>query len=293
VGATEGRGPTRLPPAGRRVLAALAPWALISLAAYVLLLLFGLGLADRLIFVPPGASYDEGLGGFVRLQAEDGETIAARWVERSDSRIAVLFAHGNAEDVGHGGYHAHRYAELGLSVLTFDYPGYGLSTGRPSEEGAYAAVDAAYDHLVDSLGYAPSEIIAHGRSLGGAVVVDLASRRPVGGVVIESSFVSAYRVMTRVPIMPIDQFESLAKMARLEAPVLVVHGQRDAVVRPWHGRRLFEAVPEDRRAALWVEHAGHNDLADVAGEAYWASLAGFARGIAGGGGAAMGERSVP
>lgn len=248
-----------------------------ALLVYGASVLMAAALADGLIFFPPPASYDRELSGLVRLRSADGETIAARWVETPGASIAVLFAHGNAEDIGHGAPHADRYARLGVSILAFDYPGYGLSTGRSSEEGAYAAADAAYRWLRDERGFAPEAIIVHGRSLGAAVLVDLASREPVGGVVIESGFVSAYRVMTRFPILPMDQFTSLAKMPAVRAPVLVIHGARDEVIAPWHGRRLLEAVPEERRSSLWVERAGHNDLAAVAGEAYWRALAELVR----------------
>ena len=268
----------------RRLLSVVGPWLLLALGTYLFLLVFAVGFADRLIFVPPSTSYDRDLDGLAFLDASDGTSIAVRWVERPGSELAVLFAHGNAEDLGHGQDHAARYAALGTSVLTFDYPGYGLSSGRPTEEGAYAAADAAYEFLVDSLGFAPGSIIVHGRSLGGAVAVDLASRRTVGGLVIESSFVSAYRVLTRIPIAPVDQFESLKKMPRVDAPVLVVHGGRDAVIAEWHGRRLFEAAPPHRRRSLWVERAGHNDLAWVAGDEYWSELGRFAGSVSAGGG---------
>jgi len=232
-------------------------------------------LADRLIFLPPQSSYGEDLPGYVALRAARGDTIAARFVEAPEAPVTVLFAHGNAEDVGHGAALHHRYAQLGLSVFAFDYPGYGASSGQPSEEGAYAAIDAAYDFLVNGRGLDPRAVVVHGRSLGGAVAVDLASRVEVGGLVIESSFVSAYRVVTRLAILPVDQFTSLAKLSGVTAPVLVIHGERDEVIAPWHGKRLFDAVPEGRRHALWVERAGHNDLAAVAGPAYWAALRDF------------------
>ena len=274
-------GAGRARPAGQRG-ARLASAALrISAAAFAVLLALRVGFADRLIFLPPGSSYGEGLEGLVRLESRTGDTIAARWVETPGAELAVLFAHGNAEDVGHGVHHADASAGLGVSVLAFDYPGYGLSSGRPSEEGAYAAADAAYRFLVEQKGLTPHAVVAHGRSLGGAVAVDLASREEVGGLVIESSFVSAYRVMANLPIMPLDQFTSLEKLPRVDAPVLVVHGERDEVIAPWHGRRLFEALPDDRRYALWVERAGHNDLAPTAGADYWAALADF-RGVVSG-----------
>ena len=233
------------------------------------------GFVARLIFFPPSSSYDEHAPGLLRLQSEARDEIAAFHHETPGAGITVLFAHGNAEDLGHGTGHAERYAQLGVSVLSFEYPGYGLSSGKPTEPGTYAAADAAYRYLREQVGLESGAIIAHGRSLGGGVMVDLASRLPVGGLIIESSFVSVYRVLTRAPLLPVDQFKSLAKLSDVAAPALVIHGQRDEVIAPWHGRRLFRALPESRRSSLWVERAGHNDLAQVAGQSYWDVLAAF------------------
>ena len=233
------------------------------------------GFVDRLIFFPPSSSYDEHAPGLLRLQSERRDEIAELSPETTGAGITVLFAHGNAEDLGHGTGHAERYAQLGVSVLSFEYPGYGLSSGKPTEPGTYAAADAAYRYLREQVGLESGAIIAHGRSLGGGVMVDLASRLPVGGLIIESSFVSVYRVVTRAPLLPVDQFKSLAKLSDVAAPALVIHGQRDEVIAPWHGRRLFQALPESRRSSLWVERAGHNDLAQVAGQSYWDALAAF------------------
>ena len=233
------------------------------------------GFVDRLIFFPPSSSYDEHAPGLLRLQSEARDEIAAFHHETPGAGITVLFAHGNAEDLGHGTGHAERYAQLGVSVLSFEYPGYGLSSGKPTEPGTYAAADAAYRYLREQVGLESGAIIAHGRSLGGGVMVDLASRLPVGGLIIESSFVSVYRVVTCAPLLCVDQFKSLAKLSDVAAPALVIHGQRDEVIAPWHGRRLFQALPESRRSSLWVERAGRNDLAQVAGQSYWDALAAF------------------
>ena len=237
------------------------------------------GFVDRLIFFPPSSSYDEHAPGLVRLQSEAGDEIAAFHHQTPGAAITVLFAHGNAEDLGDGTGHTARYAQLGVSVLAFEYPGYGLSTGKPTESGTYAAADAGYRYLRERVGLGATAIVAHGRSLGGGVLVDLASRVPVGGLIIESSFVSVYRVVTRAPLLPLDQFESLTKLDDVTAPVLVIHGQRDEVIAPWHGRRLFEALPAHRRSSMWVEDAGHNDLAEVAGQSYWDALSTFVAGV--------------
>jgi fermentation-respiration switch protein FrsA (DUF1100 family) len=252
----------------------------VLLLLYAGVILVAATFADRLIFVPPPPSYDAGLEGLVRLSSDRGDTVAAVYLPASESTLTVLFAHGNAEDLGDLMPHLEFYRALGVSVMAFDYPGYGLSTGHPSEKGAYAAARAAYDHLSGPLGVDPARIVAHGRSLGGGVLVDLAAGRPLAGLIIESSFVSAYRVMTRFPLLPADKFRSLRKMAKVKAPVLVVHGTADEVIAPWHGRRLAEAVPESRRTTLWVDGAGHNDLALVAGDSYWNALRSFLGSIA-------------
>jgi len=228
--------------------------------------------ADRLIFIPPAPSYDADAEGLVRFPTAEGDTVAAIYLPVPGARLTVLFAHGNAEDLGDLRPHLEVYRAMGVSVLAFDYPGYGMSSGTPSEKGSYAAADAALEHLRSQFGVEVGRVVAHGRSLGGAVMVDLAARQPVAGLIIESSFVSAFRVMTGIPIIPFDKFRSLAKLPDVAGLVLVIHGTADEVIAPWHGRRLSEAVPEGRRRTLWVEGAGHNDLALVAGESYWATL---------------------
>lgn len=237
-------------------------------------------LADRLIFIPPPPSYGTEIEGLVRFPTAEGDTVAAVYLPAPGARVTVLFAHGNAEDLGDGLPHLEAYRSLGVSVMSFDYPGYGLSSGTPSEKGAYAAADAAYAYLTTKAGVAPESIIVHGRSLGGGVLVDLAARSTVGGLIIESSFVSAYRVMTGIPILPMDRFRNLKKMSSVDVPVLVIHGTADEVIAPWHGRRLAEAVPDSRLQTLWVEGAGHNDLVFVAGDSYWETLRSYLDSIA-------------
>ncbi len=124
------------------------------------------GFVDRLIFFPPSSSYDEHAPGLVRLQSEAGDEIAAFHHQTPGAAITVLFAHGNAEDLGDGTGHTARYAQLGVSVLAFEYPGYGLSTGKPTESGTYAAADAGYRYLRERVGLGATAIVAHGRSLG-------------------------------------------------------------------------------------------------------------------------------
>jgi fermentation-respiration switch protein FrsA (DUF1100 family) len=253
-----------------RVLRALL-LALIAYAAFTFLLwLF----AERMIFFPPGEQYARSEE-MVLIPRDGGGSVAAVHLRNPDARYTVLFSHGNAENIGQGMDFLRAMRDAGFSVLAYDYSGYGLSTGRPSERAAYADIAAAYDYLVRSQGVPAERIILHGRSLGGAVATDLASRRPVGGLVLESTFTSAYRVARLYPFVPFDRFRTIDKLPRVRAPVLVIHGTDDSLIRFWHGQRLYEIAPGPKQH-LWVRGSTHNDLSYVAGDRYWNALRRFA-----------------
>src|SRR5262249_49330768 len=150
------------------------------------------------------AGYEDGPT-ITRLATAHGPKIAARFDEVRGAPFTVLLSHGNAEDLDDMRWFTRRVNGLGLSVLTYDYEGYGTSEGKPSEAPLYADIDAAYDHLARTLHVPAERVIVYGRSLGGGPTVDLARRRPVGGVILESTFQSAFRVATRVRLLPWDQ----------------------------------------------------------------------------------------
>ena len=247
---------------------------LIAYAGFALLIwLF----AERLIFLPPRERYAQGEE-ILLLPRAGGGTVAAVHLRNPGARYTILFSHGNAENIVQGMDFLERMRDAGFNVLAYDYSGYGLSTGRPSERAAYADAEAAYDYLTGGAGVPAERIILHGRSLGGAVAADLAARRPAAGLVLESTFTSAFRVVRPYPILPFDRFRTEAKLPRVRTPVLVIHGTDDEVIGFWHGQRLYALAPGPKQR-LWVQGATHNDLAWVAGERYWAALRAFADGL--------------
>jgi hypothetical protein len=169
-----------------------------------------------------------------------------------------------------------RLQGLGFAVLAYDYEGYGESGGTPSEEAVIRDIEAAYAYLTEQRGVPPGRIIAYGRSLGGGPSVDLASREPIGGLILESTFMSVFRVITRVPLFPGDRFKNLEKMERVGCPVLVMHGKSDSLISFRHGEALLAAARGPKRS-LWVDAAGHGDLPFAAGGAYDAAIGDFAR----------------
>jgi len=229
--------------------------------------------ADRLIFLPPPPGYPDGPG-ILKIPTGDGQHIAAVYLVNPSARYILLQSHGNAEDLGSMMPLLAGLRDLGFSVFAYDYRGYGRSEGTPSEARVYADIDAAYEHLVRELRVRPERIVAYGRSLGGGAAVDLAAHRRLGGLVLESPFLSAFRVMTRVSLFPVDKFRNSAKIGRVTCPVLIMHGEEDEIVPVWHGRRLFDLAPEPKMLVT-VPGAHHNDFVRIAGPRYALALRDF------------------
>ena len=254
----------------RRILAR-QRYVLPPLLVYAAVLAVVYLVTDKVIFLPrPAASYTE-IDSQVTLNTQDGATIMAVHLTNPKAKFTVLYSHGVAEDLGPLLPFLESYRDRGFSVFAYDYHGYGMSEGRPSEENTYRDVAAAFRYLVDQAHVRPEDIIVHGRSIGAGAASYLASEEPVGGLILESAFVSAFRSVTRVRLTPFDKFENLKRLNGIHCPLLVIHGLNDDVISPWHGRELFAAAAEPK-FNLWVEQATHDDIPLVAGPAYWDAI---------------------
>jgi fermentation-respiration switch protein FrsA (DUF1100 family) len=155
-------------------------------------------------------------------------------------------------------------AARGLDVLAYDYRGYGKSQGRPSETGVYLDAEAAFDSERERRG-ADAPIVCFGESLGGAVSIHLATRRPCAAIAVVSTFTRLRDVASRHygPLAPLagDRFDSLSLVSTFQVPFFAAHGDRDEIVPYELGERLFAAAPEPKRF-LRVPGAGHNDVFD-------------------------------
>ena len=240
-------------------------------------------LIERVIFQPsPGIDIRPeqlGLEGEeVFLSTEDGVRIHAFQLPSPGATRAILFLHGNAGNASHRLPNAAELVRLGAHVLLLDYRGYGLSEGTPSEAGVFADARAGLAHLLEERGIPERRIVLFGRSLGGAVAVDLAQDRNLAGVILESTFTSAADV-ARAAFGPLGglvrgSFESDAKIARVRAPLLFFHGDRDEIIPFELGRRLYERAPEPKSFET-LRGAGHNDTTLVGGQPYFARIGRF------------------
>ena len=206
----------------------------------------------------------------VWLLTADGVRVHAWWVRAPQASLVTLYLHGNAGNVTHRFLPIREITAAGSSVLIIDYRGYGKSGGSPNEHGLYADAEAAYLYLLDH-GYSARHIVLQGESLGTAAAVDLASRKECAGVVLEAAFTSGRDVANTVlPVIgPLlfRGFDSKSKIAKIHAPLLFFHGDRDEIIPLKLGRSLFEVAPEPK----WfveIPEAGHNDLVETAGSAY-------------------------
>lgn len=193
----------------------------------------------------------------------------------------LLICHGNAGNLSEFDRPLHYVGlrRLGLSLLAYDYRGYGESGGAPSEQGLYRDADAAYRYLRRTRGVPADRIVVFGHSLGSAVAIDLASRAPAAGLIVEGALTSAVdRGQELYPYIPVrrlarSRFGSLDKVAGISVPKLFLHATGDDVIPLAHGRRLFEAAREPK---TFVElEGGHADAFDVDSARYYASIARF------------------
>jgi pimeloyl-ACP methyl ester carboxylesterase len=230
--------------------------------------------ADSLIFLPPPPSYPD-TEAVLKLPVNGDEVIAARYLPNPAADYTLLFIHGNAEDLGDLRFFLEELQDWGFSVFAYDYRGYGLSDGAPSERHAYQDAEAAYHYLTETLQIPPDQILVYGRSVGGGSATALAAQYPVGGLILQSTFTSVFRVVVPFPLLPFDKFPNLRRLEQVQVPTLVMHGQADTTI-PWHhGQALYEAAPEPK-TFLWIPGANHNDFTAVAGDRLPQALQDFA-----------------
>ncbi|TKS70415.1 Protein ABHD17C [Collichthys lucidus] len=158
-----------------------------------------------------------------------------------NSRYTLLFSHGNAVDLGQMcSFYIGLGSRINCNVFSYDYSGYGVSTGKPSEKNLYADIEAAWQVLRNKYGVTPENIILYGQSIGTVPTIDLAARYECAAVILHSPLI-------------------IDKVSKVASPVLVIHGTEDEVIDFSHGLAMYERCPRAVEP-LWVEGAGHNDI---------------------------------
>jgi uncharacterized protein len=249
---------------------------------------------NRLIFVPTAAieTKPEDLGltyQEVWLSANDRgkpEKIHSWWIPNDRANApTLLYLHGNGKNIGANVRHAQRFVQLGFSVLLFDYRGYGRSEGSfPTEKQLYRDAEIAWNYLEKK--FQPKNIFLYGHSLGGAIAIELALRKPnLAGLIVEGSFTSIREMANLYPLyrlFPLDliitqKFDSIAKVSQVRSPILFIHGGEDSIVPARMSQALFKATKVSKKMLFIIPDADHHNVASVGGDRYLQAIKDFKR----------------
>ena len=202
----------------------------------------------------------------VQLTTEDGVSLHGWYIPKPGSDRALLFLHGNGGNISHRGDSLLIFNRLGFNVLIVDYRGYGHSGGRAGEQGLYRDAHAAWQYLLRERGFKSSEVIVFGRSLGAAVAAELGSRVMPAAVILESAF-TRYSEMAALYFPALSrvawlryEFDTLARMPKLNMPVLVLHSRDDEIIPFAMGEQLYAAANKPK---LFGEMQGDHNAAFV------------------------------
>ncbi len=241
----------------------------IPLFAYLGIIVVLWWLENKLVYHPAGVSDWEPPPieaiQDVYFTTSDGAKLHGWWLHCPDAPSALLYCHGNAGNLSHRGRSIVKIRDLlQVSVLIFDYPGYGKSEGRPNEQACYQAADAAYHWLVEEKKADPKQILFYGGSLGGGVAVDLAARKPHRGMVLAKTFTTMPDTAASLyPWLPVrwvmsNRFDNLTKIKQIKQPVFIGHGTADTLIPFAQGKALFEAANQPKEFFV-LQGADHND----------------------------------
>ncbi|MGD2109318.1 MAG: alpha/beta hydrolase [Phycisphaerae bacterium] len=238
----------------------------------------------RFVYIPShkleGTPADVGLKfEQLTLVTDDGVEIDAWYVPAPQAKASAIFCHGNAGNISHRLHTIETLHNLDLNVLIFDYRGYGNSKGTPSEEGTYEDAGTAWRHLVETRGESPDRIVVVGRSLGGAIAIELARRKKPAALVVESTFTKIADVgQAHFPFIPVRlllryRYDSIGKVPHIECPKLFFHGNKDGLIDLSLGKKLYEAAAEPKR---FIETpGGHNEAGFEYSPEYTKRMAAF------------------
>jgi pimeloyl-ACP methyl ester carboxylesterase len=244
-----------------------------------------LGLLEQKLTFKPNAVDHGGLAGLkytrFRFGHEFGLDLDGIFVDKG-SKCVVLFVHGNKHNLTHFREHYELFQESGLSFMAFDYPGYGQSSGAPSEELLYTSARAAYSYITRERGYSDQRLAVYGCSLGGAVSIELLRYHQAACLVTESTFTCSWDMAQHLyPYLPIwrlfpNRFRNDEKIRSLTLPLFMIHGEDDRVVPCSMGRQLRSAAPAAERFVT-VPGANHVNALQVGGASLRAEISTFIR----------------
>jgi alpha-beta hydrolase superfamily lysophospholipase len=231
---------------------------------YVLLAIIAFFFGEKFLFRPPVSGYELDHARYHVIERDGEAKIAYTWLKPRNHKAPVFFvSHGNAEDIS--GYEGifDQWQQAGCGVFAYDYPGYGLSEGKPTGKSVNESAERAWKFLREDIGIPANRVIIVGRSVGCGPSLALAQKNDHSGLILISPFRSAFQSVTRFPIFFGDLFPNETVIASVHSPLLIIHGEKDRVIPCAQGRALFDRSPSHNKTWLMLPDCGHNDLFDV------------------------------
>ncbi len=240
---------------------------------YLILNFVAIFYAHKLIFIPHRAGYEDAPW-LIKLRSLNGKQIYLYHLKNPEAKYILLVSHGNGVDISDMLPFYHEARRHGFEVVGYDYQGYGLSEGYPSERNCYQDIFRVYSYLVDDLKIDPERIVVFGHSLGSGPSVELATTKPVAGLILQGAFTSAVRVVTRYKILAVDYFNNLKKIRNLTAPILVIHGDKDEIISIYHGKTLYKYAGDNNvfKKFLEIKDGTHSGLFLQQPKLFWNTI---------------------
>jgi len=213
------------------------------------------------------------------VNTEDQIKIQVLYLHLVDSDKILIYFHGNAGNIYHRIPSLVQLRRFGVNVIGVSYRGYGKSEGTPSEEGIYLDGDAVFKYITAELGFAQSNIIILGRSIGTTVAMNISQHKEIGGLILVSPLTTGKAQAKAgglgvISSLAGNSFDNLTKIKNVKAPLLVIHGTHDRVIPYSMGKEIFDSAPAKKKF-IKIEGAGHNNLQDTYKQAYWPPIFDF------------------
>ncbi len=247
---------------------------LLPVAGYLGLCLYAALFTNGRVFPAPPSGYRDSPDILKFRYNEAGDAVSMVYLPTPGSSYLVYYHHGNGEDLQSVLPRLKFLQQMGFSVLSWDYPGYGTSDGRSTERRVQQIAELIWEAIPSEFGFRPEQVILYGRSLGGGPAIRLAVRHQAAGLILEGCFTSIFRVGIGASVLPWDVFNNQAEIRSIQCPVLVMHGADDPVVPFSHGLRLYQEAPEPK-TFTWIGDGGHSDIIEKFPEVYYNSLTRF------------------
>lgn len=216
----------------------------------------------------------------IKFFSSNGSRLHGLFFPAKDAKVTIILFHGNGENIGDRLDFVKELVDLSINVFYFDYQGYGKSEGKPGEKDIYDDAMAAYNLVKIRDDVDPDFIVLFGRSLGGAVAIDLATKVKCYRLITDSTFSSLREVgKKRFPYTPIflftpNKYNNSRKISLLNVPVLIIHGTEDETIPFYHGEILYKRANEPKEFYI-IEGAGHNNTYLINSSEYFEKIAKF------------------